>query len=90
MHAKDFLAYTKNYEQLGQDVGLDFPLHDTNGLTLRETVCKSPWIGKESLQLKSCVEIKRNMVQHRTILFLKVCFESQKRRILFILAVSWF
>jgi len=59
MHAKDFLAYTNNYEQLGQDVGLGFPLHDTNGLTLGETVCKSLRIGKESFQSKSCAEKKK-------------------------------
>lgn len=38
MHSKDFLAYTNNSDQLGQDVGLGFPLHGTNGVTLRETV----------------------------------------------------
>ena len=90
MHAKDFLAYTNNYEQLGQDVGLGFPLHDTNGLTLGETVCKSLRIGKESFQSKSCAAKKRSMVQQWTMLFLKVCFDSQKRRIIFILAVSLF
>lgn len=51
MHAKDFLAYTNNYEQLGQDVGLGFPLHDTNGRTFGETVCKSLWISIISIKI---------------------------------------
>lgn len=51
MHSKIFLAYTNNSDQLGQDVGLGFPLHGTNQVTLGETVCKALWIGKEVISI---------------------------------------
>lgn len=52
MHSKDFLAYTNNSDQLGQDVGFGFPLHVTNGVTLGESVCKALWIRKEVISIK--------------------------------------
>lgn len=55
MHSEDFLAYANNSEQLGQDVGLGFPLHDTNGFTLKETACKALQIG---LDWKGIISIK--------------------------------
>lgn len=58
MHSKDFLAYENNSEQLGQDVGLGFPLHDTNGFTLKETACFLKSALQIGLDWKGIISIK--------------------------------
>lgn len=45
-------------EQLGQDVGLGFPLHDTNGFTLKETACFLKSALQIGLDWKGIISIK--------------------------------